>query len=227
VSLLCSFLCNRLKEESHSFQGILRILRVIVSQASIPGALVSSIFSRLINDISIQTLEADERSLLFQLIFSLLDKYFDVLKPSDPDSINHTLDEEKDEDLNKLYILIISCISSSSTNEETMSVALQCILYLMEDKSCSKILGNNLSSILPSLLRQCQPDRGLKTRINSLNCISKCSKCLPEKVLLPHKKMVVKQLQTTLDDRKRLVRKSAAEASHEWILLGQPGNAQK
>jgi hypothetical protein len=127
-------------------------------------------------------------------------------------------------DLKKIHPLIISCLSSNPIDTQTTITTLECILYLLEDKSSNQMICNNLSSILTSLIEQSQEDKTLKVRSSALTCLSKIAVSLPEKNLLSHRPHVVKKLKSSLDDKKRVVRKSASEACHNWILLGQPGN---
>ena len=127
-------------------------------------------------------------------------------------------------DLKKVHSLVISCLSSSPVDDQTTLTALECILHLLEEKSCTHMICNNLSSILSSLLLQSQSSKSLKTRSTALTCLSRIAVSLPEKNLLSHRPRVVNHVKGSLDDKKRVVRKSASEACHHWILLGQPGN---
>ena len=58
----------------------------------------------------------------------------------------------------------------------------------------------------------------MNIRIKALACVENGVKCLDTKDVLLLRKTVLKKLSAPLDDRKRLVRKAAADAKNNWSL---------
>ena len=54
-----------------------------------------------------------------------------------------------------------------------------------------------------------------KVRIAALECLEELT-ALPSHVLVPHQPRVVRELKRTLDDKKRLVRRQAAQTRSAW-----------
>ena len=58
----------------------------------------------------------------------------------------------------------------------------------------------------------------MNIRIKALECVENSVKCLEPKDVVLQRKEVLKKLSISLDDRKRLVRKSASNAKNAWCL---------
>lgn len=126
-------------------------------------------------------------------------------------------------DIKKIHSLIISSLSSEGSTK-AFKVSVECLFHLLEDKSCVQLISSNLNSIVASLVKNSVAGDSLVTRQTCLKCLTRLTKILPEKVLLTQRSYVIKEIQSRLDDPKRLVRIAASEARHSWILIGQPGN---
>lgn len=83
----------------------------------------------------------------------------------------------------------------------------------------SEVVAQQVTSMIPALLRLSQYKANMKVRIAALKCIKSLTK-LSSHYVLPYKSEVIKKLAVSLDDRKRLVRKEAVEARCRWYLLG-------
>jgi len=59
----------------------------------------------------------------------------------------------------------------------------------------------------------------LKVRMAALKCLGAQPKSLPFTALRPYKARVLKDLEKSLDDRKRLVRREAVECRSQWFAL--------
>lgn len=63
------------------------------------------------------------------------------------------------------------------------------------------------------------PIRLQKVRVAALECLSTVSE-YPVYVIVPYKFDVLRELQTVLDDPKRLVRNAAVQTRNRWFLIG-------
>jgi hypothetical protein len=59
-----------------------------------------------------------------------------------------------------------------------------------------------------------------KVRVEALNCLKIIAEA-PEISILPLKQQVVREIRPCLSDKKRLVRKAAADARCAWYLVGE------
>ncbi|RUS82896.1 hypothetical protein EGW08_009361 [Elysia chlorotica] len=79
-------------------------------------------------------------------------------------------------------------------------------------------VSSNMDSLVPQLLDLSIASVDMKVRIAALECLEQLTG-LPSHVLVPHQTKVVHELKKALDDKKRLVRRQAAETRSSWILL--------
>ena len=77
--LICTFFCNRLKDETLVMESILSILSLIVDR-NICTDMITTLFSTILNELFIPSLPVEERFQLFQLISQIMDKHLNVLK---------------------------------------------------------------------------------------------------------------------------------------------------
>ena len=89
-------------------------------------------------------------------------------------------------------------------------------------KSFAEILPNFLNVWLDmgssKNLETNQDQISMHVKIKALHCIENSVKCLEAKDVMLERKQVLKKLLTPLDDRKRLVRKAAADARNAWCI---------
>ena len=118
----------------------------------------------------------------------------------------------------------IQSLILTSLSEECLDIQLVSIksLYdLLGDNST--FVSNNLSTIVPRLLKASATSPKLEVRKQALECLTLIAKNIPDVNLLPLRPEAVKGLKSCLSDRKRLVRMAAAEASCRWTMVGQAG----
>lgn len=87
-------------------------------------------------------------------------------------------------------------------------------------KDAPGLMAEHLSSLTPlllSLTNANDPANTLKVRMAALKCLGAQPKSLPFTALHPYKARVLKDLEKSLDDRKRLVRREAVECRSQWF----------
>ncbi|KAF9389130.1 hypothetical protein CPC16_006044 [Podila verticillata] len=96
-------------------------------------------------------------------------------------------------------------------------------------KDAPGLMAEHLATLTPlliSLTNAQEPANTLKVRIAALKCLGAQPKSLPFTALRPYKAQVLKELEKSLDDRKRLVRREAVECRSQWFTLsGSIGSA--
>lgn len=96
-------------------------------------------------------------------------------------------------------------------------------------KDAPGLMAEHLATLTPlliSLTNAQEPANTLKVRIAALKCLGAQPKSLPFTALRPYKAQVLKELEKSLDDRKRLVRREAVECRSQWFSLsGSIGSA--
>ncbi|XP_067657510.1 MMS19 nucleotide excision repair protein homolog [Haliotis asinina] len=85
-----------------------------------------------------------------------------------------------------------------------------------------EIISKYIDTLVPQLLKLTTYSASMRVRIAALQCLN-CLTVLPTHVTLTHKSKVTKSLQSTLDDKKRLVRRQAVITRGNWFLIGEPG----
>ncbi|KAI1316679.1 hypothetical protein EDD11_009635 [Mortierella claussenii] len=89
-------------------------------------------------------------------------------------------------------------------------------------KDAPGLMAEHLSTLIPlliSLTNASDPANTMKVRIAALRCLGAQPKSLPFTALRPYKIQVLKELEKSLDDRKRLVRREAVECRSQWFTL--------
>lgn len=124
----------------------------------------------------------------------------------------------KDE-ITKFESIIILYLQSNEACDSLLT-ALECLSILIELKSPR--LVNSLASVISKLIEFAQKNPRLKIRCKALNCLALLTQFIEDIQLMPHRHVILKDLTSVLDDRKRLVRSAAASALFQWMLLVQP-----
>ncbi|KAG0210627.1 hypothetical protein BGX28_009152 [Mortierella sp. GBA30] len=89
-------------------------------------------------------------------------------------------------------------------------------------KDAPGLMAEHLSTLTPlmiSLTNAKDPANTMKVRIAALKCLGAQPKSLPFTALRPYKTQVLKELEKSLDDRKRSVRREAVECRSQWFTL--------
>ncbi|KAF8933133.1 Dos2-interacting transcription regulator of RNA-Pol-II-domain-containing protein [Dissophora ornata] len=89
-------------------------------------------------------------------------------------------------------------------------------------KDAPALMAEHLSTLTPllvSLTNPSDPANTMKVRIAALKCLAAQPKSLPFTALRPYKTQVLKELERSLDDRKRPVRREAVECRSQWFTL--------
>jgi len=116
--------------------------------------------------------------------------------------------------LNLLVPLMMQALATSNSSvilDSTLTTILS-ILNLNQ-----LIMEEYVTSLVPRLLQICTNEK-MSIRILSLKCLMLLS-CYQPYLIVPMKNQVVKELKKLLDDKKRLVRREAANCSNAWHLL--------
>ncbi|XP_013406469.2 MMS19 nucleotide excision repair protein homolog, partial [Lingula anatina] len=119
--------------------------------------------------------------------------------------------------LSELPPLVPLLVQSLLIEEVSLQLSTMTTMYdLMHDAPL--ILGEYLDTLIPKFLKLSRYEPSMKVRIAALQCLGMMT-TLPQHLTTPHQKTVVRELAHPLDDKKRLVRKEAAQARGEWYLL--------
>ncbi|KAG9326737.1 hypothetical protein KVV02_008627 [Mortierella alpina] len=89
-------------------------------------------------------------------------------------------------------------------------------------KDAPGLMAEHLSALTPlmiSLTNANDPANTMKVRITALKCLGAQPKSLPFTALRPYKSQVLKELERSLDDPKRSVRREAVECRSQWFTL--------
>ncbi|KAI9480356.1 MAG: RNAPII transcription regulator C-terminal-domain-containing protein [Benjaminiella poitrasii] len=116
----------------------------------------------------------------------------------------------------KLMLPIIVALSSHDTKliETTLNVAQELI------PNSQELVVQHLGSFIHALLRLSQFESA-HIRNHALECLSSLAAKGKPEVLSPFKPSVVKELSVALDDKKRIVRKSAVDCRERWYAIGK------
>ncbi|XP_031843171.2 MMS19 nucleotide excision repair protein isoform X1 [Nomia melanderi] len=122
--------------------------------------------------------------------------------------------------LTKLVPLLIESLSLD--NEQLIYSTLITLKVLLEAKHV--IFSDKAQCFIPKFLKL-TTYKAMRVRIAALECLTNyCN--YPTILLNIYKQDVLEKLASSLDDRKRLVRKAAAKARTQWFLVGAPGGIQ-
>lgn len=148
-------------------------------------------------------------------------------------------------EISSVAILLVHSLDSEKP--QILSLSLDVLTSLLEDKE--DILSQHVQSFIEKLLRLSKFKENMKIRINALKCLFFYA-FYPTVILLPYKLkvniktrnirmlrdlnwyffiiifQVLRELESCLDDRKRLARNEAVKARNRWYLVGAPGEEE-
>jgi DNA repair/transcription protein MET18/MMS19 len=108
-------------------------------------------------------------------------------------------------------------IQSLSLSEPSLKTSTLTTLYsLVHDAPL--VISQHISSLIPPLLLLSKQNQQMTVRIAALQCVGVLT-ILPHHVVFPYRMQVIRELASTLDDRKRLVRKEAVKCRGEWLRM--------
>ncbi|XP_015600942.1 MMS19 nucleotide excision repair protein homolog isoform X2 [Cephus cinctus] len=136
-------------------------------------------------------------------------------------AITHLLQEVPHEllfmHLTQLVPLLVESLALD--NGELILSTLTTLKFLLKTKN--NVFLDQAQAFIPKFLKL-STYKEMKVRITALECLlSYCN--YPTISILPFKQDVLDKLATPIDDRKRLVRKVAAQTRTRWFLVGSPG----
>jgi DNA repair/transcription protein MET18/MMS19 len=161
-----------------------------------------------------------------QFFVETVPKLVDGFNQSQPDgkesflrALSHVLQSvPKEVLLSELPPLMPLLIQSLSLSEPSLKTSTLTTLYsLVHDAPL--VISQHISSLIPPLLLLSKQNQQMTVRIAALQCVGVLT-ILPHHVVFPYRMQVIRELASTLDDRKRLVRKEAVKCRGEWYLLG-------
>lgn len=109
--------------------------------------------------------------------------------------------------------------------EQINEISLKFVSLTIEQNMSS--IQNVIFSIVKSLILLSTQSERVKVRSSALKCLNTILDKCPENHLINFKTGLLKSLQPTLADRKRMVRSLAASAYCKMSMLGQPGTKKK
>ncbi|KAI7907118.1 Dos2-interacting transcription regulator of RNA-Pol-II-domain-containing protein [Cokeromyces recurvatus] len=85
----------------------------------------------------------------------------------------------------------------------------------------SNVVAPQVRTILPSLLALLQEtaNNPIRVRVGALACLAEFPGSIAKDILKPHVNYVIRELRTSLDDKKRIVRKEAVECRSQWYTV--------
>ncbi|CAG2102638.1 unnamed protein product [Medioppia subpectinata] len=129
-------------------------------------------------------------------------------------------------ELKRLLPMLLDAISDHSITSDccrdNQRAALDAIYQILIDKN-ERILDPSLKSTVNNCVNLSINSPYLEVRRSALNCLAEIAHNFEDSILNHLRDEVVRNLRKTLNDRKRIVRKSAVRARCKWILIGQPG----
>lgn len=120
--------------------------------------------------------------------------------------------------LPQILPMLVQSLSAESSEELTL-ITLSTLLSLLTAKE--SVLEQYIDTFIPRFLSISHTCKYMKVRIAALKCLFRYLDYSPI-LLLPYKQRVIRELETCLDDKKRLVRQEAARTRSCWYLLGAP-----
>ncbi|CAN6632568.1 DNA repair/transcription protein Met18p/MMS19 [Trichomonascus vanleenenianus] len=115
-------------------------------------------------------------------------------------------------ELDKFLPLLFESITVP--NVHVQQAAIDTLLATVVDADA--ILAEYLDTVIPKLLKAATQGDAAGVKVAALNCLSVLPNALPVAKLQPFRADVIKQLRRALDDRKRDVRKAAADCSQNF-----------
>ncbi len=130
-------------------------------------------------------------------------------------------------------ILLYSLSTSEICNEQLWLSSLKS-LELLIDEAAQK---NNrpdrqahflefTTPVLERLLKVCNHQANMEVRLLALGCVNNLGKNVAPAMIIKNQKMVCRQLEACLNDRKRLCRQMAVEARNRWFLISTKVNQE-
>ncbi|KAL4706927.1 hypothetical protein ACJJTC_006971 [Scirpophaga incertulas] len=126
-------------------------------------------------------------------------------------------------DAAKLAPLVIDSLELD--NKNLLLIMLDVLSHILQNRHL--VLTGSLQTILPRLVRLSKFEKCMDVRIKSLQCLYIAACVYPTFFLRPHKQDMLLDLETTLDDSKRLVRRNAVKTRTRWFMVGAPGEAKE
>lgn len=83
--------------------------------------------------------------------------------------------------------------------------------------SAQEIIIEHIDSLVLILLKLSKYKESMYVRENSILVLEQFTQ-FPYRVIYPSQQLVIKELFTVLDDRKRIVRRAAAKCRNEWFV---------
>ncbi|BFZ01711.1 hypothetical protein BsWGS_04750 [Bradybaena similaris] len=114
----------------------------------------------------------------------------------------------------KLVPLLLLCLDQPGNASHSQTLTTLCSAVV----NAPDVVTQSVDSLIDHLLLLTKNDSSMKVRLSALKCLDSLA-YLPSYTIVTHQARVVKELADCLDDKKRLVRKQAAETRSAWILL--------
>jgi hypothetical protein len=122
-------------------------------------------------------------------------------------------------------VLLYSLNNINMKNEDLWTSSLKSFEILInegntsEDDEHSKYFLGYLNDIVTKLLTMSRYEENMNIRVLALNCINKMAIRIAPNKLIKMQRLVCKQLEKCLNDKKRVCRQIAVEARNRWFLL--------
>ena len=123
--------------------------------------------------------------------------------------------------LKSLVPMLLDAIDGEGV-EGNQRAALEAISQIMIDKN-HQILNPSLKSFANNCINLSINSPFLRVRRSALNCLALIADTFDDSDISYLRETMVRDLRKALNDKKRVVRKSAVTARCKWILVGQPG----
>ncbi|CAG5120314.1 unnamed protein product [Candidula unifasciata] len=114
----------------------------------------------------------------------------------------------------KLVPLLLLCLDQPGNTSHSQTLTTLCSAV----SNAPDVVTQSVDSLIDHLLLLTKNDSSMKVRLSALKCLDSLA-YLPTYTIVTHQQRVIKELADCLDDKKRLVRKQAAETRSAWILL--------
>ncbi|KAJ6635125.1 MMS19 nucleotide excision repair protein, partial [Pseudolycoriella hygida] len=117
--------------------------------------------------------------------------------------------------LDKVGPIFFKCLESRATTP--LLISMEIINTFLQDKD--SYFQDHFQHIIPNFVNLTKYRDCMKVRMAALQCLLTICE-YPVFVLVPYKFDVLKDLQSVLDDPKRLVRSAAVQTRNRWFLIG-------
>ena len=124
-------------------------------------------------------------------------------------------------ELKRLLPMLLDAINSEAL-DANQRAALEAISQILVDKN-EQILKPSLKSCSTNCVNLAINSPHLNVRRSALNCLAQIADTFDDSELYHLRDQMVRDLRKALNDKKRIVRKSAVRARCKWIVVGQPG----